>query len=91
MSGSKRVHVVIAGWVCDGVVVVSAAEWAGLGGDPKQQQAFMTQRMQLATSNKQRTEGMLTVCLSESLSFMHADVCQLARLKYSSGRGMCLV
>jgi len=46
LSGSKRVHVVIVGWVCDGVVAVSAAEWAGLGVDPKQQQAFMAQRMQ---------------------------------------------
>jgi len=50
LSGSKRVHGVVAGWVRDGVVVVSAAEWAGLGGDPKQQQAFMAQRMQLAPS-----------------------------------------
>ena len=48
LSGSKRVHVVIAGWVCDGVVVLFEAEWAGLRGDPKQQEAFLAQRMQQA-------------------------------------------
>jgi len=46
LSGSKQIHVVLAGWVCGSSIVVPEAEWADLKSDPQQQQAYMAQRMQ---------------------------------------------
>jgi hypothetical protein len=48
LSGSKQIHVVVAGWVCGSTIVVPEIEWAGMNGDPQQQQAYVAQRMQKA-------------------------------------------
>ena len=48
LSGSKQIHVVVAGWVCGSTIVVPEIEWAGMNGDPQQQQAYVAQGMQKA-------------------------------------------
>jgi hypothetical protein len=48
LSGGKQIHVVLAGWVCGSSIVISMADWAGLKGNPQQQQAYVAQRMQEA-------------------------------------------
>ena len=50
LSGSKQIHSVLSSWVCGSSIVVPEAEWAGLKGDPQQQQAYMAQRMQEVVS-----------------------------------------
>jgi hypothetical protein len=50
LSGSKQIHNVLASWVCGSSIVVPEAEWAGLKGDPQQQQAYVAQRMQEVVS-----------------------------------------
>jgi len=48
LSGGKHIHVVVAGWVCGSSIVIPEAEWAGINGDPQQQQAYVAQGMQKA-------------------------------------------
>ncbi|KAF5833176.1 hypothetical protein DUNSADRAFT_10625 [Dunaliella salina] len=50
LKGSFAVHDVLASWVCKGSVVIPEAEWADLQGDPQQQQAFASQRLEQALS-----------------------------------------
>ena len=45
LSGSKQIHVVLAGWVCGSSIVIPEAEWAGMQGDTQQQQAYVVRRM----------------------------------------------
>jgi len=49
LSGGKQIHNVLAGWVCGSSIVILMADWAGLKGDPQQQQqTYVAQRMQEA-------------------------------------------